>query len=65
MQPAQLFYRSGLRSPPANLAPAVVLHAKLVELKAQLALLAYFAAQQAMHCRVHCPRALAPHAVTQ
>jgi len=44
MQPAQLLYRSGLRLPPATLAPAVVLHAKLVELKAQLALLAYFTA---------------------
>ncbi len=44
MQPAQLHYRSGLRSPPANLAPAVVLHAKLFQLNAQLVLLAYLAA---------------------
>ena len=36
MQPAQLFYGVGLHSPPAEFAPAVVLHAKFVELKAQL-----------------------------
>ncbi len=35
MQPAQLLYRSGLRPPPAKFAPAVVLHAKLVDLEAQ------------------------------